>query len=274
MNMLFIHQIVGNSMSKSKPKSKSNSSVYSLRAFLTLSALLILPIAGCVAVPQKATAQISPGMAYQMPEQTLSVTGQGMESIPTTLSEVRLGVLIEAKTAEEAQQKAAEQSTAVVEWVRSQKVEKLQTTGISLSPRYEYTNDRQVLVGYQATNSISFRTPTENAGAIMDEAVRVGATQIDGVSFVADDEAIEAARQRALERAVQDAQAQADSVLGALGFSSKKVVNISIGALSEPPPMPYPASAAQLTASSESAKTPVIGQEQEITAQVTLQIRY
>ncbi len=257
-------------MSRFKPKP----SVRSLRTLLTLSALLIFPIAGCVAIPQKAAAQLSPGMTYQMPEQTLSVTGQGTESIPTTLSEVRLGVLIEAKTAEEAQQKAAEQSTAVVEWVRSQKVEKLQTTGISLSPRYDYTDNQQVLVGYQATNSISFRTPTENAGAIMDEAVRVGATQIDGVSFVADDAAIEAARQRALERAVQDAQTQADSVLGALGFSSKKVVNISIGAVSEPPPMPYAVAPTAARLEDAAAKTPVIGQEQEITAQVTLQIRY
>lgn len=248
--------------------------IRSLKVFLSLTTLLLMPIAGCIAVPQKASAQISPNMAYQLPEQTLSVTGQGTELIPTTLSEVRLGVLIEAKTAEEAQQKAAEQSTAVVEWVRSQNVQKLQTTGITLSPRYDYTDNQQVLVGYQATNSISFRTPTENAGAIMDQAVRVGATQIDGVSFVADDAAIEAARQRALELAVQDAQAQADSVLGVLGFTNKKVVNISIGAVSEPPPVPYETSARLTSADSAAPKTPVIGQEQEITAQVTLQIRY
>jgi uncharacterized protein len=272
MNMLFIHKIVGSQMSKSTLKS---SPVRSLRTFLTLSAILILPVAGCVAIPQKATAQISSGMAYQQPEQTLSVTGQGRESIPTTLSEVRLGVLIEAKTAQEAQQKAAEQSTAVVEWVRSQKVEKLQTTGITLYPRYDYTDNRQELVGYQATNSISFRTPTESAGAIMDRAVEVGATQIDGVSFVADDAAIEAARQRALQLAVKDAQAQADSVLSALGLSSKSIVNISIGALSEPPPVPYPTSArAELTTQAAAPPTPVIGQEQMITAQVTLSIRY
>jgi uncharacterized protein len=248
--------------------------IRSLKVFITLTALLLVPIAGCIAIPQKAAAQMSPGMAYPMPEQTLSVTGQGTETIPTTLSEVRLGVLIDAKTAEEAQEKAAAQSTAVVEWVRSQNVERLQTTGISLSPRYEYTNDRQVLVGYQATNSISFRTPTEKAGAIMDEAVKVGATQIDGVSFIADDAAIETARQRALELAVQDAQTQADSVLAALGFSSKKVVNISIGSINAPMPVPYALTAAPARAEDAANKTPVIGQDQEITAQVTLQIRY
>jgi uncharacterized protein len=249
-------------------------SIHSLKALFTLSTLLLLPIAGCMAIPQKAAAQLSPGMAYQMPEQTLSVTGQGTETIPTTLSEVRLGVLIDAKTAEEAQEKAAAQSTAVVEWVRSQNVERLQTTGISLSPRYDYRDDQQVLIGYQATNSISFRTPTEKAGAIMDEAVKVGATQIDGVSFIADDAAIEAARQRALELAVQDAQTQADSVLAALGFSSKKVVNISIGSINAPMPVPYALTAAPARAEDAASKTPVIGQDQEITAQVTLQIRY
>jgi uncharacterized protein len=248
--------------------------IRSFKVFLTLTALLLVPIAGCVAIPQKAAAQMSPGMAYPMPEQTLSVTGQGTETIPTTLSEVHLGVLIEAKTAEEAQQKAAAQSTAVVEWVRSQNVERLQTTGISLSPRYDYTENQQVLIGYQATNSISFRTPTEKAGAIMDEAVKVGATQIDGVSFVADDAAIESARQRALALAVKDAQAQADTVLRALGFSSKKVVNISIVSINEPMPVPYAVTVAPARAEDAASKTPVIGQDQEITAQVSLQIRY
>jgi hypothetical protein len=238
---------------------------------IALSAFTLVPMTGYILLPTAAMAQTM--TPYAQPERTLSVTGQGNHSIPTTLTQVNLGVLVEASTAEEAQQQAAQRSTAVVEWVRSQNVENLQTTGISLYPQYNYVDDRQVLRGYQASNSISFRTATDRAGAVIDEAVKVGATQIDGVSFIAEDEAIAEARQRALELAVQDAQRQADVVLAALGLSRQEVLNISIGSMNVPPPMPL-AQAARLESADSSAKTPIIGQEQTVTADVTLHIRY
>lgn len=256
--------------------SKAQAGIFCIRPLcssIALAALVLTPLAGFTLFQQKAFAQPAEAMVYQQPNQTLQVTGQGMQTIPTTLTEVRLGVLVEAKTAQAAQQQAAKQSTAVIEWVRSQKVEKLQTTGISLSPVYDYSDNQQVLKGYQATNTISFRAPTESAGAIIDEAVNVGATQIDGVSFVADDAAVESARQRALEAAVKDAQQQADTVLAALGLSRQAVASVSIGSVSAPPPEFRPVeSTAKLRGSLDS--TPVIGQEQEINAQVTLLIRY
>lgn len=233
-------------------------------------ALFLMPVAA-LTLPTTVIAQpISPS-PYQPPERTLSVTGQGIQTIPTTLSEVNLGVAVQATTAQAAQQQAAQQSTAVVEWLRSQNVDKLQTTGISLSPEYDYANDRRVLRGYRATNTIRFRTPTERAGELMDQAITVGATQINGVSFLAEDEAINTARQQALNLAIQDAQQQADTVLSALGLSRQEVVNISIGSVSTPSPQ---ATSGRLLAVEASASTPVLGQEQTINAQVTLSIRY
>lgn len=243
-----------------------------LRASAAIATFLLVPATGCGLIPTAAKAQPAMSSAYSQP-QTLQVTGQGVQTIPTTLTEVRLGVRIDAETAEEAQQQAATRSAAVIEQVRSQNVEKLQTTGISLSPRYDYSGDRQVLIGYQATNTISFRAPTEIAGGIIDEAVDVGATQIDGVSFVAEDSAIAAARQEALRAAVQDAQAQADTVLTALGLSRQETVNITIGSVSAPPPMLVAPREARALSVAD-ASTPIIGQEQVINAQVTLVIGY
>lgn len=245
---------------------------------LLLASFFLMPVAG-VALPIQAMAQPSNPSPYQQPERILSVTGQGSQAIPTTLSEINLGVTVQAATAQAAQQQAAQQSTAVVEWLRSSlggdspspNVDKIQTTGISLSPEYDYTNDRQELRGYRATNSIRFRTPTERAGALMDEAVNVGATQINGVSFLAEDEAINTARQQALTLAIQDAQQQADTVLGALGLSQQEVINISIGSVSAPY---LEAAGGRLLSADTVISTPVMGQEQTINAQVTLSIRY
>ncbi|UKP00115.1 SIMPL domain-containing protein [Nostoc sp. UHCC 0870] len=216
-----------------------------------------------------------PGMAQEKEKllRTLTVTGRGEESIPTTISEVSLGVEIQGKTAQEVQQEAARRSSAVVAFLKSRNVDKLQTTGIRLNPVYSYTNNVQRITGYAANNTVSFRISTEKAGTLLDEAVKAGATQINSIRFVATDEAIAVARQQALKEATQEAQKQAEAVFNALGFQSKEVVSIQInGASAPPPPMLYRAEAAKLA--SADASTPVIGGEQQVEASVTLQISY
>ena len=236
-----------------------------------LAALAIAPIAAVYLLPVAAAQSQA---VYAQPEQTLSATGQAIENIPTTLAEVRLGVQVEAQTAEEAQQNAAQRSNALVEYLRSQNVEKLQTTGISLSPRYDYVDNRQILRGYQATNTVSFRASNDTAGEIIDGAVEAGASRIDGISFTADEAAIAAARQRALTAAVADAQTQANTVLEALGLSRKSILSVTIGSVSAPAPRSAPRARSISADSAELASTVIVGQEQSINAQVTLQIRY
>lgn len=203
---------------------------------------------------------------------TLTVTGQGKEVIKTTLTQVQLGVEVQGKTAAEAQQEAAKRSTAVVDFLQSSNVERLQTAGISLSPQYDYSNNQQRLIGYIASNSVSFRVATEKAGGILDQAVQFGATRIDGISFVAEDSVVEAARQQAIQNAIQNAQAQADAALRALGLTAKEVTGVRIDGAAVPPPMPYARMSADMVA--QAASTPIVGGEQEVQASVTLEIQY
>ncbi|NJR65073.1 MAG: SIMPL domain-containing protein [Leptolyngbyaceae cyanobacterium CRU_2_3] len=204
---------------------------------------------------------------------TLTVTGMGTESIPTTLSQVQLGVEVQGRTAEEVQQEAAQRSSAVVALLRSRNVSKLQTTGIYLSPTYDYTDGKQRLIGYTATNSVSFRIPTEQAGTLVDDAVRAGATRIDGISFVADDVAIATAQKQAIREATEDAQAQAEAALSALGLQRKEIVSVQVNGATPPVPLFREAAMARLSADA-AAPTPVVGGEQEVQASVTLQISY
>ena len=217
----------------------------------------------------------NPAMAEQQQMlRTLTVTGQGTEMVPTTLSRVQLGVEVQGDTAEKVQQEAARRSSAVVELVRSRNVDKLQTTGISLSPRYDYSNNnQQKIVGYTATNSISFQVPTDRAGTIMDDAVKAGATRIDGVSFIADEGAIATAQRQAIREATQDAQAQADAALSALGLTRKEVVSIQVNGSTPPSPVFY-RSEAMAARVADAPPTPVVGGEQEVQTSVTLQFSY
>ena len=215
----------------------------------------------------------NPAIAQERLLRTLTVTGRGVEMIPATATQVQLGVEVQGETATGVQQEVARRSASVVELLRSRNVEKLQTTGVRLNPIYSYENDVQRLTSYSAANTVSFRTSTEQAGVLLDDAVKAGATRIDNVSFTASDEAIAAAQQQALREATQDAQRQADAVLSSLNLSRKDVVNIQINGATPPPPMQV-LERTIAAAASVADDTPIIGGEQEVQASVTLQISY
>jgi uncharacterized protein YggE len=204
---------------------------------------------------------------------TITVSGRGMESIATTLTQVRLGVEVQGKTAAEVQQDAARRSSAVVALLKARNVERLETTGITLNPVYSYTDNTQRLTGYSATNIVSFRMATERTGNLLDEVVKAGATRIDSVSFMATDSAIAQAQQQALREATQDAQQQANTVLNVLNLSPSEVVSIQINNAGTTPPPPIPLMRQAAMADSVET-TPVVGGEQQVEATVTLQIRY
>jgi len=244
------------------------------RSIFAVRARYLLPLAlglASLTIPVPANAQPAPEQIMR----TITVTGQGREEIPTTITQVRLGVEVQGRTAEQVQREAAQRSAAVVELLRSRNVQRLQTTGISLNPIYNYENNTQRITGYSATNTVSFEIPTAQAGSILDDAVRAGASRIEGVSFIASDEAIATARQQALREATQEARQQAQVVLESLNLSEREIVGIQINGAGAPPPPPIPY-AALAAARSESADvpTPVVGGEQQVEASVTLQIRY
>jgi hypothetical protein len=214
-----------------------------------------------------------PTLAQEKLLRTLTVTGRGVESIATTKTQVQLGVEVQGKTATEVQQEVARRSSSVVELLRSRNVEKLETTGIRLNPVYRSENNKAPqITGYSGTNTVSFRTSTEQAGKLLDDAVQVGATRIEGVSFTASDEAIALAQKQALREATQDAQQQADAVLNTLNLTRKDIVSIQINGAT--PPSPMPVFTGRDVLESRLATSPIIGGEQEVQASVTLQISY
>ena len=203
---------------------------------------------------------------------TLTVTGQGSEKIPTTLTQIELGVEITGKTATEVQQEVAQRTSTVVDFLKSRNVEQLQTTGVQLQPTYDYSDNQSKLSGYIGTNTVSFRLKTDQVGNLLDETVKAGATRINNVSFTATDAAISSAQKESLRKATLDAQALADTVLKTLNFAPKEIVNIQINQASVPQPTLIQVE--QMSKASADASTPIIGGEQTVDASVTLQISY
>lgn len=221
---------------------------------------------GLVSIPL-----IAPVFAQEQRVRTLTVSGQGVVTIPTTQTQVQLGVEVLGKTAEEVQTEAAKRTASVIELLRSRNVEKLETTGIRLNPTYSYANDQQRLTGYSATNTVSFKLNTEKVGSLLDDAVKAGATRIDGISFIASDTEINAAQQQALKLATQEAESQANAVLSALNLTRREIIGIQVNNASAPVPMPVMYRADAVAAA---PATPVVGGEQQVRASVTLQISY
>ncbi len=204
---------------------------------------------------------------------TLTATGQGSVAVETSIAVIRLGVVIQGETAQSVQQQVAERSERLVNRLKELQVSALQTTGISLYPQYDYQQSPPRLTGVQGQNSLQFEVPIARAGQVLDEAVAAGATQVESVSFRADEATLLQARSRALTQAVEDAQRQASDVLRALNLSIRSVERIQIHSdgYVAPPPISFArADSVRL----EAASTPVEGGQQTVRAQVTLEIRY
>jgi uncharacterized protein len=224
--------------------------------------LVVMPIAAFV-----------PSVNAQEVKQSrvLTVTGQGDRSVTTTKARVQVAVTMEGRTAEEVQAEIARKTNLVIAKLKELQVEKMQTTGINLSPKYVYENNRQRQDGFTGQNSISFVTSIERSGATLDAIVAAGANRIDQVSFLAPDEAIKVARNGAIQEAAKDAQDQANAVLSSLGLTAKSIRSIQIvNTQSTPPQLQNYAGFAR----TDTNATSVVGGDQKVQASVVLEIIY
>ncbi|MEH2449190.1 MAG: SIMPL domain-containing protein [Nostoc sp.] len=222
-------------------------------------------------VSGKAPAIVDPltGSTNPNTAQILNVTGQGEVTVPTTLTEVQLGIQVDGKTATEVQQETAQRSTAVVDVLQKLGAQQLQTTSIQLNPVY---NDNQTLTGFTGLNTLQFELPTARAGAAIDTAIQAGANLIQNISFTASDKALQQARLQVLSEAVKDAQAQAGAVFNTLKLTPEKIIDININSADNPSPSPLVFNA---TANAPRiATTPIIGSPQTIEGSVSLDIGY
>jgi uncharacterized protein YggE len=234
---------------------------------------LVFFLGGCLSL----MVAVNSVMAEPKLARTLTVTGNGMKTIETTIAEVQLGVEIQGKTATEVQKEVAQRTSVVVDILRSKNVQQLKTTGVQLNPNYNYdqanqNNGQPVLTGYIGTNTVSFRISTNQVGTLLDETVKAGASRIDGISFRATPEAIFTAKKEALRKASINAQDQADIVLDTLNLTSKEIIKIEVDEARVEEPQ-Y-AARDQLSNLETKISTPVVGGEQTVEASVTLQITY
>jgi uncharacterized protein len=157
---------------------------------------------------------------------------------------VGAGVTTTAPTAVEAMRlnAAAMDKLIAAAKARGIKAEDIQTSGISLSPQYDYNNrsDGQPprFLGYQVSNSVRATTPKiDDIGPLLDALVAAGGTNIDGPWFAMKDPDAQLVGVRGA--AIKAAEAKAADYAKLAGYRAAELVSISEGgAVGGPVPMP------------------------------------
>ncbi|SNS73039.1 SIMPL domain-containing protein [Sphingopyxis indica] len=157
---------------------------------------------------------------------------------------VGAGVQTTAPTAVEAMRANAAAMDKLIAAAKKQGIEaeNIQTSGINLSPQYDYSNrsDGQPprFLGYQVTNSVRATTnDIAGIGPLLDALVAAGGTNIDGPWFAMKDP--DAMLVGARGAAIKAAEAKALDYAKLAGYRGVELVSIGEGSFGGPqPPMP------------------------------------
>ncbi|AZO51498.1 MAG: DUF541 domain-containing protein [Mesorhizobium sp.] len=227
--------------------------------------LMPLALAAAIALPAAA------GAADSQAAPRIVVSGEGHATAAPDLALLTLSVMREAKTARAALDANNDAMAAVIAAMKSAGIKDrdLQTAGIQINPRYNYTNkpdgsQEAELVAYQVTNTLSVRIrDIDKTGDILDKAVSLGVNQGGGIAFSNEDPS--AAVTEARKKAVADAMAKARTLAEAAGVSIGRVLEITDQNIA-PPPMPINAKAFDAAG----ASVPVQAGENAYAVQVTV----
>ncbi len=194
---------------------------------------MLKPVTALVA----ASALALPAAAFAAPQVAITPGGPVVElniyetvDIAPDIATIGAGVTTEAPTATAALRQNSAEMQKVIARIKALGVAEtdIQTTGISLNPRYDYDQEtqRQVFRGYQASNRVSvILRKIDSVGETLDAILGAGATDLSGPFFSIDDD--EPAKAEARKRAVARAEAQARAYATMLGYAGVKVLAVA-----------------------------------------------
>jgi len=168
---------------------------------------------------------------YQNAAQTLRVSAMGQVTGIPDLATVTVGVISQAATPVEVKNSNNQKMNAIIHFLKQQGVDAkdIQTSAFYTSPRYNYVNGQNNIVGYQADQTITviFREIDKSQAKLekaLDGVVTQGANQIQGVNFSFSDS--EKLKQKAIEQAIEKAKEKATLLTSAAGLELGDIKNI------------------------------------------------
>jgi uncharacterized protein len=230
-----------------------------------------IAIAACSALALAArSANAQPPNPNEPP--VIVVSGEGVVKAAPDQAFVRIGAETRAKVAKDAQSQNATSMSAVQQRLTAAGIPKeaIRTASFDLQMEYDYNNGRQIPKGFVARNTIDVRVDDlTRLSDVLDSATASGATTIHGLRFDLKNRA--GLEREALQRAVSDGIARAESAASGARRSIDRVVRIEeTGGRGGPmPPQPMMAMRAQME---PAPSTPIAAGEIEIRAQVNVTV--
>ena len=145
------------------------------------------------------------------------MSGEGEVKLTPDLATVSIVIKTTQKQAEDAQQKNAELTDAVLASLKANGVQEadIQTEDIHLGEEYNYDKSPAELVGYSMRNTLCITVrEIETVGKVITDAIAAGATSTYGLAFTVSDSS--GAYQDALTAAVVEARGKANAMAAAL----------------------------------------------------------
>jgi hypothetical protein len=182
----------------------------------TVAALVLL--AGCVAPLQ--TDGGTDARVDGIPT-TISVSGTGEATAEADLAVLSVAVTATADSANAAREQVATDADRMRQALRDAGVpdDAVTTTAFRVGVEYDYSGETRDVVGYRAVHAYRVEVAPDRAGELIDVAVGNGASEVSNVSFTLTEETRADLRQQAIERAMDAARQDADTVAAAADLS-------------------------------------------------------
>ena len=163
---------------------------------------------------------------------TITVTGNGSATAVPDRASWSFSVDTRGATASAALSSNADAANAIVAALKGAGVAAadLQTTEVSLDP--QTSQDGTKIIGYAASSSVSVTAAIGSSGALVDAAVKAGATGVSGPSLAVSDQ--DALYADALKSAIANADAKAKTIADATGVQLGDVQTVVEGSSSTP----------------------------------------
>lgn len=169
---------------------------------------------------------------------SMQITGHGEVTAAPDTAYVTSGVTSQGNTAREALDANTADMAKLIDTLKAAGIESadIQTSGFSVNPNYVYSDERDAngyqlppkIVGYTVSNGVTVHIrDLASLGAVLDQAVTVGANTISGITFAVEDpsELYNEARKAAFADAQGKAELYAEAAgveLGALALISEQ----------------------------------------------------
>jgi uncharacterized protein YggE len=212
----------------------------------------------------------APALAQQFQQPpTLTVFGDGVATAAPDIAVVTLGVISESATAKDALAANATDMTAVISAITDAGIatKDIATSGLSVNPVYsdpsKDPNGRSQVTGYRVQNQVTVKIrDLAQSGPLLDKVVTAGANRVTGIDF--DIDKASALRDEAMKAAITEARRKAELMAEAAGVQLGAIQSVQT---SEGGGVPI--FRAQMAMKAD-VSTPVMGGEQQITANATL----